>query len=87
MSQSITLIREQEGAVCMHLLTSDGWDPKTTIEGILMQLRIAISVNTTSDPPGPPARLAAVKKRYDNKTDYPAEAAINGYLRVVQGHG
>jgi len=73
-----------EGAVCLHLLTSDGWNPQITIEAILIQLRLAISVYGDM---GPPARLTAVTKKRQDIGDYPASQAFNGYLRVVQGHG
>ncbi|THC89050.1 hypothetical protein EYZ11_011507 [Aspergillus tanneri] len=65
------------GAVCMELLTNSGWSPVTSIERVLLQVRIAI---TSTDPR--PARLER-----SQKTDYSVGEAVDAYVRVCQFHG
>ncbi|KAI9037257.1 putative ubiquitin conjugating enzyme [Aspergillus affinis] len=64
------------GALCMELLTSSGWSPVSSIEGVLLQVRMAI---TSTDPR--PARL-----EMGNTVDYSVCEAIDAYMRVCQAH-
>ncbi|KFY14918.1 hypothetical protein V492_02319 [Pseudogymnoascus sp. VKM F-4246] len=65
------------GALCMELLTNSGWSAVSSIESVLLQVRMAIS---STDPK--PARLA--KERRD---DYGSGEAIEAYLRACRAHG
>lgn len=67
------------GAMCMQLLTSDGWSPACSIESVLVQVRFAI---TSTEPP---ARLA--QTRGYGKTDYGVYEAIEAYRRAANAHG
>ncbi|KAE8382766.1 hypothetical protein BDV26DRAFT_288323 [Aspergillus bertholletiae] len=65
------------GAMCMELLTSSGWSPVSSIESVLLQVRVAL---TSTDPV--PARL-----EYRNMHDYSVGEAIAAYTRVCHLHG
>ncbi|RJE24012.1 ubiquitin conjugating enzyme [Aspergillus sclerotialis] len=65
------------GPMCMELLTSSGWTPVTTIESLLMHVRVALS---NTDPV--PARLEA-----GNKNEYSVGEAVEAYKRVCNMHG
>lgn len=65
------------GALCMELLTNDGWSAVSSIESVLMQVRLAMS---STEPH--PARLEAGPSR-----DYGVGEAVNAYLRACQIHG
>ena len=65
------------GALCMELLTNDGWNPASTIEAVLLQVRMAIS---STDPK--PARLHNALD-----TDYSAYEAKEAYERACRAHG
>ncbi|EJT71921.1 hypothetical protein GGTG_11174 [Gaeumannomyces tritici R3-111a-1] len=67
------------GAMCMQLLTSDGWSAACSIESVLVQVRFAI---TSTEPP---ARLA--KAYLYGTTDYGVHEAIEAYRRAAQSHG
>ncbi|KAL8365659.1 hypothetical protein RB595_004460 [Gaeumannomyces hyphopodioides] len=67
------------GAMCMQLLTSDGWSAACSVESVLVQVRLAI---TSTEPP---ARLAKVY-RYGT-TDYGVHEAIEAYRRAARAHG
>lgn len=64
------------GALCMELLTNDGWSPVNTIESVLMQIRLAIS---STDPK--PARLEK------HQTDYRVGEAMEAFVRACNTHG
>ena len=65
------------GALCMELLTNNGWSAVSNIESVLLQVRLAMS---STDPK--PARLesGAVK-------DYRVGEAVEAFVRACQAHG
>ncbi|OBT66368.1 hypothetical protein VE03_04829 [Pseudogymnoascus sp. 23342-1-I1] len=65
------------GALCMELLTNSGWSAVSSIESVLLQVRMAIS---STDPK--PARLAN-----GGRGDYGVGEAIDAYLRACKTHG
>ncbi|KAI4954846.1 hypothetical protein J4E86_006156 [Alternaria arbusti] len=65
------------GAMCMELLTNDGWSAVSSIESILLQVRMAIS---SLDPK--PARL-----QQGPPGDYGVMEAVDAYIRACQTHG
>jgi ubiquitin-conjugating enzyme E2 Q len=65
------------GAMCMQLLTNDGWSAVSSIEGVLLQVRMAIS---SLDPK--PARLAQ-----GGPADYGVGEAVEAYMRACAVHG
>jgi ubiquitin-conjugating enzyme E2 Q len=65
------------GAMCMQLLTNDGWSAVSSIESVLLQVRMAIS---STDPK--PARLAP-----GGPTDYGVGEAVEAYMRACAVHG
>lgn len=68
------------GAICMELLTNSGWSAASSIESVLLQIRMAIS---STDPK--PARLE--RRGRENQQDYGAGEAIEAYLRACRAHG
>jgi ubiquitin-conjugating enzyme E2 Q len=64
------------GAICMELLTNSGWSAVTSIESLLLQVRLAIS---TKDHP---ARLARGRNY-----DYSVGEAVAAYTRACMAHG
>jgi ubiquitin-conjugating enzyme E2 Q len=65
------------GAMCMQLLTNDGWSAVSSIESVLLQVRVAIS---STEPK--PARLAP-----GGPTDYGVGEAVEAYMRACAVHG
>lgn len=65
------------GAMCMQLLTNDGWLATNSIESILLQVRMAMS---SLDPK--PARLEG-----GGRSDYGVGEAIEAYIRACNTHG
>jgi ubiquitin-conjugating enzyme E2 Q len=63
------------GAMCMELLTNTGWSSVSSMESVLMQIRLAIASE-------PFARLDV-----RNKGDYGTGEAADGYIRACQTHG
>lgn len=63
------------GALCMELLTSSGWSPVSSIESVLLQVRMALTS------PDPPARLSM-----SYRGDYSMGEAIDAYVRVCNAH-
>lgn len=68
------------GAMCMELLTSTGWSPVSSMESVLMQIRMAL---LSEDPR--PARLAPVVKGQRHQ-DYAVGEAIEAYRRAAGAH-
>ncbi|KAF2866868.1 hypothetical protein BDV95DRAFT_611164 [Massariosphaeria phaeospora] len=66
------------GAMCMELLTNDGWSAVSSIESILLQVRMAIS---SLDPK--PARIES----RGGRNDYGVGEAVEAYIRACQVHG
>jgi ubiquitin-conjugating enzyme E2 Q len=65
------------GAMCMQLLTNDGWSAVSSIESVLVQVRMAI---TSTDPK--PARLDR-----GGRHDYGVGEAVEAYIRACAMHG
>lgn len=65
------------GAMCMQLLTNDGWSAVSSIESVLLQVRMAIS---SLDPK--PARL-----QQGGAMDYGVGEAVDAYIRACSMHG
>ena len=65
------------GAMCMELLTNSGWNPASSIEAIVLQVRMAM---TSTDPQ--PARLEKGPVQ-----SYSAGEAMAAYLRACRLHG
>ncbi|CAO2655894.1 Nn.00g046970.m01.CDS01 [Neocucurbitaria sp. VM-36] len=65
------------GAMCMQLLTNDGWSAVSSIESVLLQVRMAIS---SLDPK--PARLQS-----GGPMDYGVGEAVDAYIRACTMHG
>lgn len=68
----------QGGALCMELLTNSGWSPATSIESLLLQVRLALS---STDPR--PGRLV----NYGRDQDYKMGDAVSSYVRACRSHG
>jgi ubiquitin-conjugating enzyme E2 Q len=68
------------GAMCMELLTNTGWSAVSSIEGVLLQVRMAI-MNTEPRP----ARLQNIGK--GQQAEYGTGEAMQAYIRACQTHG
>lgn len=68
------------GAMCMELLTNSGWSSVSSIEGVLLQVRMAI-MNLQPNP----ARLESRSK--DQQRDYGTSEAMEAYKRACRLHG
>jgi ubiquitin-conjugating enzyme E2 Q len=68
------------GAMCMELLTNSGWSSVSTIESVLLQVRMAI-MNTEPKP----ARLEHCSKAHQR--DYGTAEAIDAFIRACRAHG
>ncbi|KAK2066073.1 polymerase [Colletotrichum caudatum] len=68
------------GAMCMELLTNSGWSPASSMESVLLQVRMAMC---NLEPF--PARLMA--KTSGNSFDYGVKEAIDAYKRAAAAHG
>jgi ubiquitin-conjugating enzyme E2 Q len=64
------------GAMCMELLTNDGWSAVSSIESVLLQVRMAIS---SLEPK--PARLEG-----GGRVDYGVGEAVEAYIRACSMH-
>jgi ubiquitin-conjugating enzyme E2 Q len=69
------------GALCMELLTNSGWTAVSTIESVLLQVRMAIS---STDPK--PARLQWGQHK-GQVQQYGVGEAVSAYLRACHTHG
>ncbi|KAK8039910.1 hypothetical protein PG993_008321 [Apiospora rasikravindrae] len=81
------------GAMCMELLTTDGWLPINSLEGVLVQVRMAM---TNTEPR--PARLenttpidmhknSGKSKVQHRSMDYGVSEAFEAYKRAAMAHG
>jgi ubiquitin-conjugating enzyme E2 Q len=68
------------GAMCMELLTNSGWSSASSIESVLLQVRMAIS---NLEPK--PARLETPGKQ--QQWDYGVAEAMEAYTRACRLHG
>lgn len=73
------------GALCMELLTSDGWTPATSMEAVFVSIKMAIS---STDPR--PARLDSTAQRPSSAAharDYSVGEALDAFERAARSHG
>ena len=71
------------GSICMELLTNNGWSAVSSIESVLLQVRMAMS---STDPR--PARLEEKGARYGGGGgEYGIGEAVDAYIRACQVHG
>ena len=68
------------GAMCMELLTNSGWSAVSSIESVLLQVRMAI-MNLEPKP----ARLESKSKAAQR--DYGTHEAMDAYIRACRTHG
>jgi len=68
------------GSICMELLTNSGWSAASSIESVLLQVRMAIS---SRDPK--PAQLESISR--GGRAGYGVGEAINAYIRACNVHG
>jgi len=68
------------GAMCMELLTNSGWSAVSSIESVLLQVRMAIM---NEEPK--PARLEVQGKQVQR--DYGVAEAMDAYIRACRAHG
>ena len=68
------------GAMCMEVLTNNGWSASLTIESLLLQVRLLVSDTER------PARLAR-RSGYDEQSTYGIGEAMAAYIRACQQHG
>lgn len=69
------------GAMCMELLTNSGWSAVSSIESVLLQVRMAMM-----NPEPKPARLED-KSGSRIRQDYGVSEAIEAYKRACAQHG
>lgn len=70
------------GALCMEMLTNDGWIATQNVESLLLQVRMAICDEER------PARLAAPRPEgLRQQLTYGIGEAVNAYRRACQNHG
>lgn len=67
------------GAICMELLTSTGWTVATSMESVLVSVKMAMS---SLEPH--PARL---QNSAGNTGDYSAYEALDAFRRFASRHG
>jgi len=70
------------GAMCMELLTNSGWSAVSSIEGVLLQVRMAIQ---NLEPK--PARLLSTSNGIGHQQDYSTGEAMEAYKRACMAHG
>ncbi|KAJ1338480.1 ubiquitin-conjugating enzyme E2 Q [Microdochium nivale] len=68
------------GAMCMELLTNTGWSPVSSLESVLLQVRLAIC---STDPK--PARLESADSSLKQR-DYGVGEAFEAYKRAAATH-
>ena len=75
------------GAICMELLTNTGWSAVTSLEGVLLQVRLAMSEEER------PARLSHVISKSMSRfgggsgDSYGVGEAVSAYERACRAHG
>lgn len=69
------------GAICMELLTSTGWTPAHSMEGVFMSIKMAMS---SLDPK--PARLLDARAKAVH-SDYSPWEALEAFQRAAHRHG
>ncbi|KAF3491430.1 polymerase family protein [Arthroderma uncinatum] len=71
------------GALCMELLTNSGWSAVSSIESVLLQVRMAIS----STEPQPARLVSGQDARRGKVMDYGVGEAVEAYIRACRMHG
>jgi ubiquitin-conjugating enzyme E2 Q len=69
------------GALCLELLTNSGWSPISSIESVLLQIRLAIC---SQDPR--PAKLQPGQTK-GRVAEYTVQEAVSAYVRACRAHG
>lgn len=70
------------GAICMELLTNSGWSAVSSIESVLLQVRLAMSERER------PARLASESRHGSGRSGvYGVGEAMAAYERACRSHG
>lgn len=71
------------GALCMELLTNSGWSSVSSMESVLMQVRLAIASTDNKD------HMAHLERARGGgaTNDYGSGEAAEGYLRACASHG
>lgn len=70
------------GAICMELLTNNGWSAVSSIESVLLQVKLAMSERER------PARLASQGRHSHGRHGvYAVGEAITAYERACRAHG
>jgi ubiquitin-conjugating enzyme E2 Q len=69
------------GAMCMEVLTNNGWTAAQNIESLLLQVRMAICDEER------PARLAGSTRGGVAQNTYAIGEAVNAYIRACRAHG
>lgn len=69
------------GSICMELLTNSGWSAVSSIESVLLQVRMAISSREPK-----PAQLES-GGRGGGMVEYGVGEAVDAYVRACQVHG
>lgn len=67
------------GAMCMEALTNNGWTAAQAIDGLLLQVRMAILDEER------PARL--VSRGVPGRETYGIGEAVEAYIRACRNHG
>lgn len=71
------------GALCMELLTNSGWSAVSSIESVLLQIRLALS---STEPK--PARLEMNQCGRGGKVrEYAVGEAVDAFIRACRAHG
>ncbi|KAI0536306.1 hypothetical protein GGR58DRAFT_514705 [Xylaria digitata] len=76
------------GAMCMELLTNTGWSPVSSMESVLLQVRLAMSALEPA-----PARLESCSlgpflgSRRNTSNEYTIHEAVDAYIRAATSHG
>ncbi|EFQ98295.1 ubiquitin-conjugating enzyme E2 Q2 [Nannizzia gypsea CBS 118893] len=71
------------GALCMELLTNSGWSAVSSIESVLLQVRLAIS----STEPRPARLVPGQDARKGYVLDYGVTEAVEAFIRACKMHG
>ncbi|PNS15126.1 Ubiquitin-conjugating enzyme E2 6 [Sphaceloma murrayae] len=72
------------GALCMELLTNSGWSSVSSIESVLLQVRLAMA---STDPPARLALDTDCRRGAAHTNDYSVGEAVEAYKRACAAHG
>jgi ubiquitin-conjugating enzyme E2 Q len=68
------------GSICMELLTNSGWSAVSSIESVLLQVRLAMSDTER------PAKLEMYARGYQGD-EYGIAESVEAYVRACNAHG